>query len=150
MQEQKIQHARMLIRVNSRQTTRDSSRPSGQLLTPSHHWCWGRHTDVSPHGNSLSGHAPLSTEAAAATEREMVNKVSTKPVVCAHMVVEMGSRLTKGVPVQAHNSFLDQKSRKVTRAILKVFSVMFSARTALDYTEHCFGGQAQSLIAVRC
>ncbi len=38
----------------------------------------------------------------------------------------------------------------VTRVILKVFSVMFSARTALDYREQCFGGQAQNLIAARC
>ncbi len=37
-----------------------------------------------------------------------------------------------------------------TRVILKVFSVMFSTRTALDYREQCFGGQAQSLIAARC
>ncbi len=37
-----------------------------------------------------------------------------------------------------------------TRVILKVFSVMFSARTAFDYREQCFGGQAQSLIAARC
>ncbi len=27
---------------------------------------------------------------------------------------------------------------------------MFSARTALDYREQCFGGQAQSLVAARC
>ncbi len=37
-----------------------------------------------------------------------------------------------------------------TRGILKVFAVMFSARTALDYREQCFGGQAQSLVAARC
>ena len=37
-----------------------------------------------------------------------------------------------------------------TKVILKVFSVMFSARTTLDYREQCFGGQAQSLIAARC
>ncbi len=32
----------------------------------------------------------------------------------------------------------------------QVFSVMFSTRTALDYREQCFGGQAQSLIEARC
>ncbi len=36
----------------------------------------------------------------------------TKPVVCACIVVEMGSHLER-VPVQSHNSFLDQRSRKV-------------------------------------
>ncbi len=37
-----------------------------------------------------------------------------------------------------------------TKGILKVFAVMFSARTALDYREQCFGGQAQSLVSARC
>ncbi len=42
------------------------------------------------------------------------------------------------------------KHEGITKVILKVFSVMFSARTALDYREQCFGEQAQSLIAARC
>ncbi len=37
----------------------------------------------------------------------------TKPVACARIMVEMGSHLTKRVPVQSHNSFLDQRSWKV-------------------------------------
>ncbi len=37
-----------------------------------------------------------------------------------------------------------------TRGILKVFTVMFSTRTALDYSEQWFGRQAQSLIAAMC
>ncbi len=37
-----------------------------------------------------------------------------------------------------------------TKVILKVFSIMFSTQTALDYREQCFGGQAQSLIAAKC
>ena len=41
------------------------------------------------------------------------NSAITKPVVCARIVIEIGSHLTKMVPVQSHNSFLDQKSRKV-------------------------------------
>ena len=45
---------------------------------------------------------------------------------------------------------LTLRTRECTRVILKVFSVMFSARTALDYREQCFGGQAQSLIIARC
>ncbi len=34
-------------------------------------------------------------------------------LVCARIVVEIGSKLTKSAPVQSHNSFLDQRSRKV-------------------------------------
>ncbi len=42
------------------------------------------------------------------------NSAITKPpAVCARIVVEMGSYLTKRVPVQSHNSVLDQKPRKV-------------------------------------
>ncbi len=48
------------------------------------------------------------------------------------------------LPANVSDPFLN------TRVILKVFSVMFSAQTALDYREQCFGGQAQSLIAARC
>ncbi len=36
----------------------------------------------------------------------------TKPVVCARIVLEMGSHLTKMVSVQSHNSFLDQSREK--------------------------------------
>ncbi len=46
-------------------------------------------------------------------EHEFYNSAITKPVVCARIVIEIGSHLTKMVPVQSHNSFLDQKSRKV-------------------------------------
>ncbi len=41
------------------------------------------------------------------------NSAITKTVVCACIMVEMGSRLTIMVPVQSHNSFLDQRSRIV-------------------------------------
>ena len=46
----------------------------------------------------------------------------------------------------------DINTSACTRVILrvKVFSVMFRARTTLDYREQCFGGQTQSLIAARC
>ncbi len=41
------------------------------------------------------------------------NSETTTLVVSARIAVEMGSHLTKNVPVQSHNSFLDQRSRKV-------------------------------------
>ncbi len=37
----------------------------------------------------------------------------SKHVIRAHIMVEMGFHCTKMVPVQSHNSFLDQRSRKV-------------------------------------
>ncbi len=33
------------------------------------------------------------------------NSAITKPIVCACIVVEMGSHLTKKVPVKSHNDF---------------------------------------------
>ncbi len=41
------------------------------------------------------------------------NSAIAKPVLCARIVAEMGSHLVKRVPVKSHNSFLDQRSRKV-------------------------------------
>ncbi len=40
------------------------------------------------------------------------NSAITKPVVCARMVVEMGSHLTRMIPGQSHNCFLNHRSQK--------------------------------------
>ncbi len=61
---------------------------------------------------SLFEHFPLGTFTMH-QDSAFYNSAITKPVVCARIVVEMGSHLTKRVPVQSHNSFLDQRSRKV-------------------------------------
>ncbi len=54
--------------------------------------------------------------------------------------------LPEKIPKKKKNN----KKTSCTKVILKVFSVMFSARTTLDYREQCFGRRAQSLIAARC
>ncbi len=43
--------------------------------------------------------------------------VITITVVCARIIVEMGSQPTKSVPVQSPNSFLDQRSEKTVGVI---------------------------------
>ncbi len=50
----------------------------------------------------------------AGMEKEFYNSAITKPVECARNVAGMGSHLTKRGSVQSHNSFLNQRSRKVT------------------------------------
>ncbi len=53
------------------------------------------------------------SEALSHFETSFYNSAITKPVVCARIAVNMGSHLAKRVPVKSHNSFLDQRSRKV-------------------------------------
>ncbi len=43
-------------------------------------------------------------------ERVFYNSAITQPLVCARIVVEIGSHLTKRVTVESHNCFLDQRS----------------------------------------
>ncbi len=54
----------------------------------------------------------LQTSWSACDEDRFYNSGVTN-LSCVRIVIEMGSHLTRRVPVQSHNSILDQKSRKV-------------------------------------
>ncbi len=88
--------------------------PDSSPTSPAHHTVlnvshW-REIRASPGYNCQLefGGSRLWSESLPITDSESYNSV-----VCARVVVEMGSHPTKRVPVQSQNCFLDQRSRKV-------------------------------------
>ncbi len=66
-------------------------------------------------------------------EKNFYNSAITKPVVCARIVVEMGSHLKKKVPIQSHNSFLDQ-----SHCVISQEPFLCSVRTLSSLHLSCF------------
>ncbi len=57
------------------------------------------------------------------------NSAITELVVRARIVVEMGSHL---VPVQSHNSFLDQRSRILSHCVISQEPFLYSVRSLCE------------------